>query len=94
MMSRHSSRRLGYRDPRRMIQLSRHNAEIEADVDENGGDRAAAVLGGDLLKCGRAGDEPIPARVVQAGGALAEPFLEGGGAEQAAGDAVEDQRDD
>ena len=109
-------------DPRRMVQLTRLNAEIEADIGENGGDRAAAVLGGDLLECGRAGDEPVPRRVVQAGGsfafaaarvafgrraagartrlevlaaggALAEPFLEGGGTEQAACDAVEDERE-
>ena len=54
-------------DPRRMVQLPRLNAEIKADILENGGDRATAVLGGDLLQCGRAGDEPIPRGVVPAG---------------------------
>ena len=100
-------------DPGLLIQL----VWLEADVIENSGDRAAAVLSGNIVERGRAGEEPVPGRVVQAagafaamrracgrgadagtqleipavGGAAAEPFLERGGAEQAAGDAVEDQ---
>ena len=104
-------------DPGLFIQLVGLDAEVEADVVENSGDRAATVLGGNIIEGGRAGEEPVPGRVVQAvssfaamrracgrgadagtqleiaavGGAVAEPFLERGGAKQATGDAVEDQ---
>jgi len=36
------------------MHLAGDDTEIEADIDEDGADRAAAVLGGDLLECGRA----------------------------------------
>jgi len=58
-------------DPGPLIQLVGLDAEIEADIDEDGGDQAATVLGGDFLQRGRAGEEPIPSRVVQAGGPVA-----------------------
>ena len=99
------------------VHLPAPDAEIEADIDEDGADRAAAVLGGDLLKGGRgveggsmsrvvqargrlfaraqlawpAGADAVGIEVLAAGGELAEPFLEGGGTEQAAADAGEDQ---
>jgi len=38
---------------RRMIHLRGHDAEIEADVDQDGADRAAAVLGDDFLGRGQ-----------------------------------------
>ena len=102
----------------RIIQLAQHDAEIAADVDEDGADRATAVLGEDLLERGFAGEGWAGGRVVRpggrfggarlagagqagrvglqflsAGGAAAEPFFEGGGAEQAAADAGADLRD-
>ena len=99
------------------IHLGGHDAEIEADIDEDGADRTATVLGGDLLEGGRGVEGGSMSRVVQAGGRLlagarlawlaradavgievlaasgelAEPLFEGGGAEQAAADAGEDQ---
>ncbi len=100
--------------PRHAIHLSRHDAEIEADVDEDGADRAAAVLGDDFLGRGQTGKGRILGRpggrggvrlafggqaegqrleVPAAAGALAEPGFERGGAEQAACDAGEDQRE-
>jgi len=36
------------------VHLPRYDAKIEADIDKNGADRAAAVLRGDLLERGRA----------------------------------------
>jgi len=99
------------------IHLGGHDAEIEADIDEDGADRATTVLGGDLLEGGRGVEGGSTDRVVQAGAQLfagarlawparadavgievpaagselAEPLFEGGGAEQAAADAGEDQ---
>src|SRR5271170_5951842 len=52
------------------IHLRGHDAEIEADIDEDGADRAAAVLRGDLLERGRAFEGGITSRVMQAGGRL------------------------
>jgi len=106
-------------DPGHTIQLLRLDAEITADIGENGGDGAAAVPGGDFLEGGRTVDERAPSRgvpwggwsggarlawrwrpgagtllhVLAAAGAVAESFLERGGAEQAARDAGEDQRE-
>jgi len=100
----------------RSIHLIGHDAEIEADIDEDGADRAATVLGGNLLERGRVGvTRVVPPggrsgdarlargqgavvrrlllQIVAAGGEAAEPFFEGGGAEQAARDAGEDQRE-
>ncbi len=42
--------------PCRTIHLPRHDAKIEADLDEDGADRAAAVLGEDFLGRGQAGE--------------------------------------
>src|SRR5271163_3994696 len=48
--------------PRRRIHLTGHDAEIEADVDEDGADRAAAVVGEGFLGRGCAGEGRIPRR--------------------------------
>jgi hypothetical protein len=41
------------------IHLRLQDAEIDADIDEDGADRAATVLGGDLLERGRVSREGL-----------------------------------
>jgi hypothetical protein len=48
--------------------MARHDAEIAADVGNDGADRAAAHLGGDLLGCGQADARVKPWNTGLAGG--------------------------
>ena len=51
--------------PQRMV---RHDAEVAADVGDDGADRAAADLGGDLLGCGHPRVKPGDKGIVDGGG--------------------------
>ena len=100
------------------IHLLGDDAEIEADIDQEGADVAAADLGGDLFwrgqeeeggivvrsaavrgrfggarSAGGGGTEACWLEVPAAGAVAEQPFFERGGAQQAAGDAGEDQGD-
>jgi len=71
----------------RMIQWANHDAEVAADLDEDGANWAAAVMGEDLLERGFAGEGGVRGRVARPGGRLGDARLARAG--QASGDGLQ-----